>query len=248
MAKEQPFKLTQTELKPGVWFSPGFYQAFWDNSVSKRFTPDEIVQRVELKRHRELWVGAIFAASQSLSGVQHFVGLPEDEPPDVEVVKFTETTTKKGTPATALSRIPLEVVRCDVSAGETLLGQIGLKNKKPWEGLSLLIYEYGNTVSSSYTGVYEALRKEKVLLSDIVVVTKVDVTDAGIRLPDGSFTVTSLYPVKGQTLLNVNDSNAFFRYPEVVTKTGLGTGTKWKDMGSYKLLLPTLKAKKPPKN
>lgn len=237
---------TESQLSTGVWFSPGFYQAYWKNSIQKSFTSKEILERNELKRHRELWIASIFAAAQSLSGKQHFIGVPADEPPDVEVVFFTEIKTPKGTPATKVSRHSLEVVRCDTVAGEDLLSQIEIKNREPWAGLGLLIYEYGNNgKATDYESVYQALQKiEKVHLTSITVVTEIESTAARIMLPSGSFAVTQLYPTRGQTVLNINDSNAFFRHPEVTKKAGLGTGTEWEDLGNYKLLNPILKPRK----
>ncbi len=241
-----PFNHTKSQLVPGVWLSPGFYLAYWENHINKLFTPKEIIERVELKQHREVWVGSIFAAAQfRASGIQHFVGLPSQEPPDVEVVRFLDTATAKGTPGTKVERIPLEVTRCNMAKGETLLGQIEKKNKPAYEGMSLLVYEYGSKKVSDYEAVHEALKqKEHVYFDTIISVAQVDHTANGLVLPDGTFAVTMLYPRKGQTPLNVSDPKAFFRYPEVVTKTQLAAGTQWEELGSYELLAPALKNKR----
>lgn len=245
MGFKTTLKHTESQLMPGFWFSPGFYAAYWDNHINKLFTTRQIIERVELKPHREVWVGSIFAAAQSLGGVQHFVGLPAQEPPDVEVIKFTETSTKKGTPGIQLSRIPLEVTRCNMATDETLIGQIRKKNKAAYTGYNLLVYEYGSTQTSNYETIYQTLKQEEEIFFDsIISVAKVDHTSSGIALAEGTFVVSSLYPRKGQTSLNISNSEAFFRYPEVVRPIGRATGTEWKNLGSFGLLAPKLKTTK----
>ena len=232
-----------SELKPGVFFSPGFYMGYWENCIVKNFSANTIISDVRLKQHREVWIGAIIAATQTLSGIQHFVGLPADEPPDVDVVKFPSTKTPLGREGTKIKRFHVEITRCNVDAGETILGQILKKNKPAYTGMSLVVYVYGDYQRIDFEPIHKALQEESVIYFDEINVLMLVGATGEINLLPSTYGFTRVYPSPGQTLVNMSDKVAFFREPDVVQGTGLGVATEWNDLGSYELLTPKLDKK-----
>jgi len=216
--------------------------AFWQNAILKRFDKATVLNSQELKPYREMWVGAIIAASQSLSGTKHYVGLPDDEPPDIDVVRLLDTDFK-GKASTKMERLLIEVTRCNFDAGETIVGQIKKKNKPAYAGMRLAVYVHGNDRGTKFQDIFDALQKLKPVFSTVLIVGTVDVA-GGLLLTKGYFGVTGVWPNKGQTLVNINNRKAFFRHPEVFRKSRLATGTEWEDLGSLILKPPELKTSK----
>jgi hypothetical protein len=237
---------TVTELKPGYYFSPGFYMGYWEHCILANFPLDVIKAHNNLTKHREMWVGAILAASDTKdSGVQHFVGLPEDEPPDVDIIYDEPTVTASGKDGVNRKHLLVEITRCDLDAGETLLGQILHKNTPAYEGMLLAVYVYGKQAQSDYQAVLDALKKEKqVYPTEIVCVEFVVAAGGGkILLPPGSYGISRLWPKPGSKLVNLSDKVAFFRQPTDVigyASPRRGTGTEWQDLGSLTLLPPKI--------
>lgn len=233
---------TKSDLRLGVFFSPGFYMAFWNECILKRFSAVDILSRIEFKQHREMWLGAIMAASQTKgTGVQHFVGLPNDEPRDVDVVRMVDIKIPSGKMGTAIERLFIQITRCNLDAGETLLQQIKKKNKPAYKDIILAVYKYGYEPMSDFKAVHDALKKEKEIFPSEVLSIELAEIARSIVLPAGTYGLTRLYPKIGQHLVRLSDQEAFFRNPEVVQGTGLGVSTEWKDLGTFELLPPVLK-------
>lgn len=234
---------TSSELKPGVFFSPGFYMAYWENCIVKNFSANVIISDVRLKQHREVWIGAIIAATQTLSGIQHFVGLPTDEPPDVDVVKFPKTHTPLGREGTKIERFHVEITRCSIDDSETILGQILKKNKPAYTGMSLVVYVYGDYQRIDFEPIQKALQEEPAVYFDEINILMLVGATGEIDLLPNTYGLTRVHPSPGQTLVSTSDKKAFFREPDVVQGTGLGVATEWNDLGSYTLLTPKLDPK-----
>ena len=231
---------TKIELKPGYYFSPGFYMGYWQNCVLANFPIDVIKAHNNLTKHREMWVGAILAASNTKdSGIQHFVGLPESEPPDVDIIYDEPTTTPSGVAGVERKHILVEITRCDLDAGETLLGQILRKNTPTYAGMVLVVYVYGKQTQNDYQAVLDALKKEKqVYPIEIACVEFVTAAGGGkILLMPGTYGISRLWPKPGAKVVNLSDTKAFFRRPTDVIGYATprrGTGTEWQDLGSLR--------------
>jgi hypothetical protein len=231
------------ELSPDVYFSPGFYMAYWEACVLKKFSPEVIKTHNKLQKHREMRVGSIMAAANTkATNQQYFVGISEVDPPDILLMCLAQVVVS-GKVGTEPRYVHIEVTRCDLLAGETLIGQVLKKNKPANEGMVIALDVYGNDKPSDYQAVLNALKKEpKIYPSQIVAVESVGRTSR-ILLPLGSYGVTQLYPESGSSLVNRNDTAAFFRRPtEVLGRAtpARGVSTEWQDLGKYTLLAPEL--------
>lgn len=222
---------------------------FWVNAVEKQYTKDQIVNHVKFKPYRELWVGAIVAASQTrINKVPHYVGLPPDEPPDAEVVRFVPVITSKGSEGTNLEKIGLEIVRCDLDAGETIFGQIQLKNKPAYAGMSVAVYVYGGDAMTDLNDVQRQVNAlPKIYPHEIMLVAPVQ-RSASIVFDPGTFAITQFYPKMGQDLVNIFDTKAFFMQSNVMTVTGRGVSRKKTRQGDLELMPPDLSSGKAKQN
>lgn len=233
-------KKTKTTLTPGFYVSPGFYMAFWKNAVLKQFQTKTILEHQKFKPYREVWVGAIVAASRKLAtGADHFVGLPATEPPDFVIARLIEEPFK-GIMSTRMERYHFEVTRCDFDAGETIIGQITKKNKPAWSSMGLVVYLLGNVGIVDFEQIYQELQGMEIVLESIVLVGTAYATPSGILMPQ-SYTVTQVFPSRGQNVSAINDPKAFFRHPEVFRPDGRATGVGWNDLGSFELMPPEVK-------
>lgn len=208
--------------------------AFWKEAVIGQFDTKTIISHPKFKLYRELWVGSIVAASQSVaSDFKHYVSMPDDEPPDVEISRLVpvEVNGKQGN---NLERLPIEITRCDFFSGETLLGQIAKKNKPAWAGLKLAVYAYGDEEIGppQLQEVFDALQKDKVLLSDILIMRFIASAN--------TYEVTRVYPKVGQSHFSADDQKAFFMEPEVFQKSRRAVSTNWEHLGSLKLMPPSI--------
>lgn len=234
-------EVKKIHLKPGYYFSPGFYLDYWRKCIDAKFSVETINTNGRLKQYREMFTGAHMAALQTkLTGVQHFVGLPEDEPPDVDVIRFSPSTTSSGKDATNFDRIAIEITRCDMSKGETILGQISNKNKPAWKNMVLVLHTSGGSKPINFKEISEALQREDVIhLSEIIIVGSAARTKY-ILLQPGTYAINKVYPELTSDLLQQTARNSFFRTPEVMTKLGRGATRQAKPLGFIELLPPDM--------
>jgi len=239
----------RSELVPGVFFSPGFYMGFWQDIILKRYPSNVVLRHIKFQKHREMWIGSILAASQtklskSATGkhVQFFIGLPEDEPSDVDVVFFEEKMLPGGRKASALNRLNFQITRCSLDEGETLLGQVLKKNKPAYKGLIVAVYQYGYRADNQLEDVYRALQKEKVIYPSQIVCVELAERTRSVVFTKDTFGLSQLYPKKGSNLVNLHDKEAFFRNPDVVKRSPdhKSVGTDWKDLGAFELMPPQI--------
>jgi hypothetical protein len=232
---------TDSELRPGLFFSPGFYMAYWQECIEASFAPDVIWGHTKLQKHREMYAGAIMAAVQTKgTGIQHYVGLPDDEPSDVDVVKLEEITMPSGRKGSALQRLNIQLTECDFSRGETLAGQFAKKNKPAYSDIIIGIHAMNRTGTSDFAKDLATIKKlGKIYPNEVLVLEAVEVAN-DVKQPAGTFGLTRIYPKEGASLINLSDTEAFFFEPEVFTKTHKAVSINWEDKGSFTLLRPTL--------
>jgi hypothetical protein len=232
-----------TEIKPGLYFAPGFYMAYWHECILKRFPIKTIERHNAFTKYRELFVGSILAAANTLGsgGTEYYVGLPATEPPDVELMYY-EPTTVKGKAGNIRKHIEVEITRCNLNVGETIVGQIINKNVAAYKDMILAVFMEGEVRHIDYKAIQAALGKEEVIYpSSIVLVTSANMAGTILLLP-GSFGLSQLYPKPGSSLINLNDANAFHRKTDVVGNAipFRGVSTDWQDLGPFTLAPPKL--------
>ena len=235
----------QTYLRPGFWVSPGFYMGYWKECILANFPLEIIKKHNGLTKYREMWVGAILAASDTKdSGTHHFVGLPGREPPDVDIIHYENTLTSTGKKGLKRKHTSVEITRCDLDSGETLLDQVLNKNKPAYTGMNLAVYVYGSPSQTDYQYVLNALKKEEQVYPTEIVCLEFVMNAGPILLLPGSYGISRLWPKPGSKLVNLSDANAFFRRPnDVVTDAipRLRTGRDYQDLGTFELLTPKIK-------
>lgn len=237
----KPIQLQVKDSK-GYYFSPGFYMGYWENVIEKYFPKEVIYSHVKLKPHRELWVGAILAASQTkINKIPYFVGLPADEPPDAEIVRFVPTITAKGSEGTNINKIGIEIVRCDIDAGETILGQILLKNKPAYKGMSVAVYTYGGDSYIDLNAVQNEVNALKVIHPHEIMLIAPVKRSKEQEFPLGTFAVTQFYPNTGQDIVSAQDEEAFFKEPAIRTVMSRGITRESKHLGEIELMPPDIK-------
>lgn len=233
-------KPKKIQVESGYYFSPGFYMNYWLNCIEKYYSSDVIKSHVKLKIHREVWTGAILAAWQTkVNGIKHYVGVPEREPPDVEVVRFIPTTGPKGGDGTNMQKVGFEITRCSMDEGETLIEQIKKKNKPAYSGMSLVVYVYGGIATDFNRLHEEVIGLGKIYPIEIIVAGPVIGTETTTFEP-GTFGITKIYPQKGQDTVNLFDKQAFFMHSNVRAVTGRGVTRKLKDLGYIELMPPEI--------
>jgi hypothetical protein len=234
--------IQKIHLKHGYYFSPGYYRDFWINKIENVF-PEEIKNKnVKLKPYREVWVGAIIAAGHTkLTGIKHYVGLPPDEPPDVNILKLTNETMPSGREGTRAEVLRVEITRCSLADNEELINQIRRKNTLAYKGMTLAIYLFGGGETIRMEDL-KALIMElpEIYLEEIMIIGKVEGM-LGQELPEGTFAQIFLYPELAQTTFNINDESLFFRRPDVLTVKGRGISNEMRPTGTFRLLAPEIK-------
>lgn len=225
------------ELARNMYFSPGYFYFFWRDVVAAKYSYHQIVTSNKLKPYREVWAGAIIAAHQTAAtGRQHFVGLPDDEPPDIRIVSLEEVATKSGRLGTNLQRLEMEVTWCDIERGDTLLGHIDLKNKPAYQDMHLLIYLTRPPETMDFNGVRKTLKGRQVHLASIMVVAEVhEINNA--PAPKDSYAVVSLLS-EAQTAVSTTDQVSFFVQPEIIRVSKRGISTELMEGGTVRLVPP----------
>lgn len=232
--------IKRVHLTTGFYFSPGYFLAYWRKYIAK--LPDNIIYKdVRLKQYREMFLGAHIAALQTkLTSMNHFVGLPADEPPDVNVVRFSPSLTKNGKEASNFDTIRIEVTRCDMEEGENALTQILNKNKPGYAGMTLAVHTSGNNKSANLEEVYKSLKEQDKIYPREILIFGPAVGTRYIRLLPGTYSVSKVWPDRSSDLVYQLDSKAFFKTPEVITTTGRGASREAKLLGFVELLPPKL--------
>lgn len=233
--------LSSLEIKPGLYFSPGFYMAYWQGCILAQFPLDVVEKHTAMTKYRELFVGAILAGANTLAsgGTQYFVGLPATEPPDIDLMYY-EPTVVNGKKGVIRRHIDVEIVRCNMEAGETPLGQIKIKNKPAYKNMIVAVFMEGQVNAIDAEAINKALQSEPTIYpSEILLVLNGNMAEA-LAWPDGTFGLARVYPGPGSSVMNISDEKAFFRIPEVVGNTNpmRGVSEEWRDLGPGLTILP----------
>jgi hypothetical protein len=231
----------ETELKPGLFFSPGFYMGYWQACIVGNFKPEIIWGHTKLQKHREMYAGAIMAAAQTkASGVKHYVGLPDDEPSDVDVVRLVEHTMNSGRVGSGIERLNVQLTECNFERGETFLDQFRNKNKPAYANIIVAVFVSNGYDTSDFASNFSVIQSlGKIYPSEVLTVESVDVVN-GLRVPAGTFGLSRIYPKPGSSVVNLDDPEAFFMEPSVFSKTRKQVSVEWEDLGSLTLLPPTI--------
>lgn len=231
-----------TEIKSGLYFSPGFYMAYWHGCVLKQFPIKTVETHTAMTKYRELFVGSILAAANTLaSGMEFYVGLPPDEPPDVDLM-YMEPIKVNGKDGVKRKHLYVEIVRCNMGASETIQGQALKKNKPAYKDMIVAIFMEGSVPKVDYPAIEAALKNEAVIYpSEILLVMNADMAGP-LMLPAGSFGLSRLYPKPGSSIVNLNDNKAFFRTTDVVGDAAprMGVSAEWQDLGPLTIAPPKL--------
>ena len=231
----------EVEIETGLYFSPGFYMAYWQGCILAQFPLDVVEKHTAMTKYRELFVGAILAAANTLAsgGTQYFVGLPATEPPDVDLMYY-EPTVLNGKKGVIRRHIDVEIVRCNMEVGETPLGQIKIKNKPAYKNMIVAVFMEGRVDAIDAEAINKALQSEPTIYpSEILLVLNGNMAEA-LAWPDGTFGLARVYPGPGSSVINISNEKAFFRIPEVVGNTNpmRGVSEEWRDLGPGITILP----------
>ena len=230
------------KLTPGHFLAPGYYMDYWLKLIEAKYPMDFIEKSVKLKQYRELWLGAVFGASLTKTTNQkHYVGLPQDEPSDIVIRRYVPTTTPKGTPATNAQNMQIQITRCNLDAGETLIGQIANKNKPAYKNTILLVHLQGFGQSINFSKTIDYLKNlNTVYPMEVIVIGRIDKSTKESYKP-GTFIEHMVYPDVGYAEVNLTDTKAFFTFPPIITTTQLGASRELKSFGKVLLLPPDIK-------
>lgn len=214
---------------------------YWRNCIEANFTPDVVWGHTKLQKHREMYAGAVMAAAQTkATKIPHFIGLPDDEPSDIDIVKLVEIKMPSGRMGTVVQRLNIQLTECNFARGDTLLEQFKKKNKPAYADIIVAIHVIGRVEDSDFSSDWTNLQNlEKIYPNEVLVIESVDIAD-GVRQPIDSFGLTRIYPNEGASLTNLADEEAFFFEPAVFTKTHKAVSVEWEDKGSFTLLAPSL--------
>jgi hypothetical protein len=234
---------TVVPLQPGYYFAPGFYMDYWINGILKNIPHYEVLSNGRLQKHREMLVGAIIAAANSIAGpkLKTFAGLSETTHPDLDLAYFEEATLENGVKGNIRKHIYVEVTRCNLDAGEDLLTQILKKNTATNTENAVAVHVFGKKASPDIKKVYQALQSEKIIYPKQIIAVGSVAKAGSIYLPDNSFGISMLWPSPGSSIINLSDKAAFFRDPDVMPQPlKRATGFKEQNLGGFTLLLPEL--------
>lgn len=231
----------KTQLVPGYFFSPGFYMSYWESQILNQFSSDVILKHNRLKPHREIWQGAILAAMLTKdTGVKHYVGLPANEPADIEVVRLMPTRSPNGKDALCMDHLFCQITRCDLDIGENLIDQIRKKNRPAYQNMSLMVFAEGGNNAVEYQEVAKLLSKETVIHPKEIIIMGWAKMAGDTHLPEGEFSITKIFPSSYQVTVNISDLRSFFRDPAVVTRTGRGISNQIPYLGTIALFAPKI--------
>jgi hypothetical protein len=233
-------KETVVPLAPGYYFSPGFYMDYWTNGILKNFDPEMVASDGRFQKHREMVCGAILAAANTIAGpkLQTFVGLNETTHPDLDLAYFVRGKLPGGVEGNVRKHIYVEVTRCNVDEGEDMLDQILKKNTPENKGIMVAVHITGQGKSDA-AKIYAALAVQPIIYP-AQIVEVASISKAGtFYVPKDSYGMNLLWPTLGSTIVNLADSTAFFRNPDVLPQNfGRKSGFDETDMGKFTLLYP----------
>lgn len=217
--------------------APGLYMDYWQAIVRKYGAKH--LNMNKFKPYREVRNGAILAAMWTKNtGRKHFVSFPHDKPADVEIYSLRQAV-HDGKASYDLVKIPVQLTRCSLASGETLIGQIKKKNKPYLSNTSLVVHMIGeDDVVLDIKNLVKDLRdivplypKEIAVLAPVEDTSVSEQTYAQLLIYHRDETQVC------SSRIHTGEKDAFFKIPSVM-HSARGTGQAIEHVGEFNLLLP----------
>ncbi len=223
---------------PDDKIAPGIYMRYWEDIVSGYGIDSLEINK--LKAYREVRNGAILAALWTkATGEKHFVSFPHEEPADVEIYSLVSKDFN-GKPSYDICRVPVQLTRCLLSRGETILGQIVKKNKPSLENTTLVVHIIGeNNIVINLSDIIKRIHKiEKIYPREIAILAPIHDTSSVKQ----TFAQQLIYSrdddrFRSSIRVNLDETDAFFAEPPIM-RNKRGTGQTIKIAGKVILKLP----------
>jgi len=204
------YELDDYVLQSGDYVSPGLYMEYW-KAIVRKYGEKSAFGRNSLKCYKEMRVGAILAALWTSSTREKwYVGLPIDEPSDIDLIRMIPSFTKKGTESYNNEKISVQITRCSAVCGEDIIKQIEKKNKNNLSNHILAIDLIGDGQTVDFLDVHKRLQKlTPIYPREIVVVATV----ASIIIDNiyvSTYLQCLLYPEYRISQIKSSDKDSFF--------------------------------------
>lgn len=202
-------------LQKGDYVSPGLYMEYW-GAIVRKYGEQKAFSLNSLKQYKELRVGAILAALwTSTTGEKWFVGMPQDEPADVDLLRIMPAVTKSGRESFGQEIIPVQITRCSAPVGEDIVSQIRRKNKPALSKHTLIVDVSGDGEKIDINDVAKRLSNLGTLYPrEIAIVATVGSTPEPPYV--SMYLQFLLHPVHRQSTVKSSDSNSFFVEPTII--------------------------------
>jgi hypothetical protein len=222
---------------PDDKIAPGLYMKYWE-AIVKKHGADKLDTN-KLKPYREMRDGAILAALWTkVTGEKHFVSLPHDEPADVEIYHLAAVDFKEK-PSYRLEKVPVQLTRCSLSSGETIVGQVRKKNKPALANATLVVHMIGedNIELNLQEIIAEVHSIEELHPREIVLLAPLE--DASTKSQAyGQLLIYSRGDDQPRSSrVDLDDPTAFFTEPPIM-HSKRGTGQAISQEGEFSLMLP----------
>jgi len=202
-------------FQKGDFIAPGLYMRYWGAIVGK-YGEQKAFSLNSLKQYKEMRVGAILAALwTSTTGDKWFVGLPREEPADVELLRVIPATTNSGRPSFNHEIIPVQITRCSTPDGEDIVRQIERKNKPALSKHTLIVDVTGDGQKIDINDVAKRLATLGTLHPrEIAIVATVDSTAQPPHV--STYLQFLLHPNYRNSTVKSSDANSFFVEPTII--------------------------------
>lgn len=202
-------------LQKGDYVSPGLYMEYW-GAIVRKYGEQKAFSLNSLKQYKELRVGAIVAALwTSTTGEKWFVGMPHDEPADVELLRVFPVATKSGREALSQEVIPVQITRCSAPVGEDIVAQIKRKNKPALAKHTLIVDVTGDGEKIDINDVAKRLSDLGTLYpQEIAIVATVNSTPHPAYV--STYLQFLLHPSHRKSTVQSSDPTSFFVQPTII--------------------------------
>lgn len=202
-------------LQKGDYIAPGLYMRYWGAIINK-YGEQKAFSLNALKQYKEMRVGAILAALwTSTTEEKWFVGMPHEEPADVELLRIVPGTTGSGRESFNHEIIPVQITRCSAPDGEDIVRQIKHKNKPLLSKHTLIVDVTGDGQKIDISDVARRLQDLGELYPrEIAIVATVGSTDNAQYV--STYLQFLLHPNYRKSEVKSSDASSFFVEPTIV--------------------------------
>lgn len=226
----------QRTLQIGDYVSPGLYMEYW-GAIVRKYSEQKAFSLNELKQYKEMRVGAILAALwTSTMNEKWFVGMPHDEPADMELLRVMPTVTRSGREAFGQEIIPVQVTRCSAPVGEDIITQIQRKNKPALTTHTLVVDVSGdgqkiniNDIAKRLSGIGDLYPHEIAILATVGSTSEPPFVSTYLQF--------LLHPNYRKSTIKSSDTKAFFVEPTIINLRR-GISRNFSSKSKADLLLP----------